>query len=56
MWKCKECGSDDVEVKVWANLKPGEQDHSVWGSDDCFCVKCEDHVSLVYVEDEEEEQ
>ena len=56
MWKCKECGSDDVEVKVWANLKTGEQDHSDWSDHEQYCVKCEDQAELVFVEDEEEEQ
>jgi len=53
---CKVCGSDDMEIRMWVNLKTGEtSDCSDGESDDNWCNKCEDHTPIEFKEVTEEE-
>jgi len=52
---CKECGSDNVEIKTFVNLNTHEfvildkvDDEDTW------CMSCEDHTGVEYVEKDDE--
>lgn len=48
---CKECGSDDVELRVWLNLKTKETSDCSDGDDeDTWCNKCEEHTGIKFVD------
>lgn len=52
---CEECGSDDVEVRVWYNLKHGRiDDGNVDPHSDTYCNACQGHCGIKYVEKESE--
>jgi hypothetical protein len=54
MVRCKQCGSNDVELRAWVKPNMGcECTHSIDFSDavlenkaDCFCCNCQDNVEL----------
>lgn len=50
---CKECGSDNIHVKMWVN--PNTNEIGEWCKDDfgypCWCEKCQDITE--YETDEE---
>jgi len=49
--RCCCCGSDDIELKVWKNLKTGHIDDSAAdGDDDHFCNNCEVHGQFEWVD------
>ena len=45
---CEKCGSDDVEIRVWQNLKTGRVDDNC-DRDDTYCNACEGHHGLKWV-------
>ena len=54
-WICENCGSDEIQVQVWWNpnrdriigdVDEGEKYHN-------WCEHCEDHVNLIYKDDEQ---
>ena len=46
---CEECGSDDVETRMWMNLKTGHSEPISNDLEDNWCNRCEDHVSLMLI-------
>lgn len=51
--KCSNCGSIDVEYKVWYNPNTEElRDEAVLDGDDCWCNGCEEHHDLIDIDDE----
>jgi len=46
---CAECGSSDVEARVWAKVNTGEISGSidVTDNEDCWCCICEEHNELI---------
>lgn len=47
---CSICGSDDIQVKAWAD--PNENRIFDWADEsDCWCEKCQDHTPYEYKED-----
>jgi len=52
---CKDCGSDDVERKMWENQKTGELSDASFDDDDNFCNKCEEHTPIEFKEVTEKE-
>lgn len=53
---CKQCGSEDIQVRMWV----GANDNKVgdWCNEDfdneCWCNECEDITSYETKEDEED--
>ena len=45
---CMNCGSDDVEIRVWLNLKTGMTDDGGCERDDTWCKTCEEHAGISY--------
>lgn len=46
---CAECGSGEVEVRMWVNPNTDEiggDCNSPLEEEDCWCKNCEDHVLL----------
>ena len=53
-WKCKLCGSKDVESKDWVKLNTGKATGTFEGTDeDTWCCSCEKHAGVELVEDQE---
>ena len=52
-YKCSECGSLNVEVKVWMRVNTKEVDDSVENltEQEIWCPDCEAHVELEKVEE-----
>ena len=49
---CEECGSDDVEIRVWYNLKTGRiDDGCVDRHSDTYCGKCDAHCGIKYIKE-----
>lgn len=47
---CEECGSDDVSVRVWRNLKTGQiDDGNVDPHSDTYCNACQGHCGIKFV-------
>ncbi len=46
---CEECGSDDVEIRVWYNLNTGRIDDGNVDREDTYCGKCDDHNGIKYI-------
>ena len=47
---CEECGSTDVEMKMWVNPNTEEiagDCSSPKEEEDCWCKMCEEHVKLL---------
>ena len=45
LWVCSECGSLNIEEKMWVKINNGQiTDHSENGLD-CYCNNCEEHTS-----------
>lgn len=50
---CSNCGSKNVEVKVWVNPNdPKQIDFSSYETEDTWCGDCEEHAGI---EDSEED-
>ena len=43
---CEECGSTDVEMRMWVNPNTEEIDGDC-DDDDCWCCNCQEHVKLL---------
>lgn len=52
---CEECGSDEVQQKVWMNPNNSSEYEHIETTDDedNWCKKCNNHVQLVYEKDYE---
>jgi Zn finger protein HypA/HybF involved in hydrogenase expression len=48
---CEECGSDDVEIRVWYNLKTGRIDSSCVDRRDTYCGKCDARRDIKYIKE-----
>ncbi|MFA5376709.1 MAG: hypothetical protein WC455_13255 [Dehalococcoidia bacterium] len=51
---CDNCGSDDVEVRVWQNLKTGRIDDGSCDRSDMWCNHCLGHESITWKHKEKE--
>jgi hypothetical protein len=54
MFRCKQCGSDDVEHAHWVHLnteKVGEPFGSWCHGDNSFCNNCEEPTEIEEVDD-----
>lgn len=48
LWLCPNCGSDNVEFKVWANANTNEiTDGNPMEDEDCYCNDCKKHIKLI---------
>jgi len=49
LWLCPNCGSDNVEFKVWANANTNEvsDTDAPMEDEDCFCNDCKEHGELI---------
>jgi uncharacterized protein with von Willebrand factor type A (vWA) domain len=48
IWKCSECGSQNVEIKNWINPNTGEiGTNDSLEINDCFCLDCSEHHMLI---------
>lgn len=45
---CDGCGSDDVEIRVWQNLKTGRIDDGSCDMGDTWCNSCQGHEGITY--------
>lgn len=54
MLRCAECGSTDVQTKMWVNPNTNEIDGNVSDgeTDDNWCKICQIHVKLNIIETE----
>lgn len=51
---CSVCGSNDVEMKMWANPNTGEiggESSDRFEEEDCWCKNCAEHVRLLTLEE-----
>ena len=55
IWVCSECGSDNVEVQGWRNLKTNHFDENGCDTGDQWCNQCEEHHHLELKEEIPEE-
>lgn len=46
LWLCPNCGSDNVEIKVWINANTNELGVNC-GDDKGYCNDCEEHGELI---------
>lgn len=45
---CSECGSEDVQNKMWVNSNTNVIDGSATlDDDDCYCKDCQAHTKLI---------
>ena len=53
MWVCSDCGSINVQTKKWVNLNDETigDDCSDGEPDDNWCIDCESHCDVSFVED-----
>ena len=53
-WTCDECGSTNVEAKVWYNFETQQFDNNDInaneGDDDTFCVECQDNCPISWAD------
>ena len=54
-YECSNCGSKDIEIRVWLILNT-DKTNDDGGDDDTWCNKCEDLTRLVTSASEEEEE
>jgi len=47
LWLCPNCGSDNVEMKIWANANTNEVSNYDNGEDEGYCNDCEEHGELI---------
>ncbi len=49
LWLCPNCGSDNVEFKVWANANTNEvsDTDAPMEDEDCYCNDCKEHGELI---------
>lgn len=49
IWLCPNCGSDNVEFKVWANANTNEVSNTdaPMEDEDCYCNDCKEHGELI---------
>ena len=51
---CADCGSSEVEMKMWVNPNTGEnggQSSDRFEEEDCWCKDCQEHVRLLTLEE-----
>jgi len=55
MYKCKKCGSENIQIKMWvgANSNVPEDGVSDGETEDNWCPDCDSHCEIVDSEDEE---
>jgi hypothetical protein len=47
VYKCKECGSTNVEVKSWVNPNnPKEWEPFDWCNESTWCIDCQKHAGI----------
>ena len=46
-WFCPECGSEDVEYKMWVKINTGETQDAVDGEPD-WCCDCMEHIKAEF--------
>lgn len=51
---CDNCGSDDVEIRVWQNLKTGRIDDMNCDREDTWCKNCEGHQGITWKKKEKQ--
>ena len=44
LWVCSECGSLDIEEKMWVKVNTGEITDSGDERLNCYCNNCEEHT------------
>ena len=54
-YECRDCGSKDIEIRVWLNLNT-DKTNDDGGNDDTWCNECEALTRLVTSAPEEDEQ
>lgn len=59
IWVCEDCGSDDVEEKMWVNSNTQEvTGHCSDDDEEAYCNNCQSHTGLIpedeFIEDEED--
>jgi rubredoxin len=48
LWLCPNCGSDNVEMKVWAKANTNEiTDDASIDEEDCYCNDCGEHGQII---------
>lgn len=45
LWVCSDCGSLDIEEKMWVIVNTGEITDSVDEGLNCYCNNCQKHTS-----------
>lgn len=45
LWVCSECGSLDIEEKMWVRVNTGEVTDSGDEGLNCYCNNCQKHTS-----------
>jgi len=44
---CENCGSKNIEQKIWVNANTNEKFGTISAMDDRWCCDCEEHVNFV---------
>lgn len=48
LWVCPECGSDNVQAKMWANVNTNKVcDEAMEDDDEYYCEDCKNHIGKV---------
>lgn len=55
IYTCSECGSEDVEMRLWVRPNDGDKlaGNDCPESEDCWCNECQAHYSLDITEETE---
>tara|TARA_R110000772_G_scaffold62137_5_gene139682 strand:- start:14536 stop:14763 length:228 start_codon:yes stop_codon:yes gene_type:complete len=58
IWVCQDCGSEDVEEKMWVNANTQDITGSCNDDENSYCNDCQEHVGLIpedeFIENEED--
>lgn len=58
IWVCQECGSKDIEEKMWVNPNTQEITGTCGDYEDNYCNNCQEHVKIIpedeFIENEED--
>lgn len=46
LWRCRRCGSSDVEEQVWIAVNTGEKRSTAQNRDEFYCSECDSHDRL----------
>lgn len=52
MWKCRNCGSTNVEIIAWYKINTGEVNNDypdTKNNENTWCIDCEKHAGIEYV-------